>query len=276
MIDFHTHIFPEKIADRTIAHLAAICHAEPYIEPYTNGKQEGLLESMEKAGVDCSVNLPVVTSPSQFRSVNQFAANLQHGRIISFGGIHPQSADYKNELKYIKSLGIKGIKLHPDYQETYFNDISYKRIISYASELDLIVAVHAGLYPKSPKDIHCTPQMDDEVIKEVSPTKMILAHMGGNEMWDDVERYLVGKNVWFDTGVVLDTIPQEQFLRIVRTHGADKILFATDSPWAGQKEYADYFQSLPMTAEEKECILHKNAEKLLRYSNKMVDGKKSA
>lgn len=271
MIDFHTHIFPDKIADRTIAYLSAICHADPYIEPFTNGKQEGLLKSMEKSGVDCSVNLPVVTSPSQFRSVNQFAANFQQEPIISFGGIHPQSTDYKNELKYIKSLGIKGIKLHPDYQETHFNDISYKRIIAYASELDLIVAVHAGFDPKSPNDIHCTPQMAAEVIEEVSPTKMVLAHMGGNEMWDDVERYLVGKNVWFDTGVMLDIIPKEQFFRIVKNHGMDKILFATDSPWAGQKEYVDYFLSLPMTEEERKCILYKNAEKLLGIFNKTVD-----
>lgn len=263
MIDFHTHIFPEKIADRTIAHLASVCNAKPYIRPYTNGKEQGLLESMEQAGIDCSVVLPVATSPSQFSSINEYAAKFQEGRIISFGGIHPQSTDYKNELKYIKSLGIKGIKLHPDYQETYFNDILYKRIIAYASELDLMVAVHAGMDPKSPEDIHCTPKMAEEVIREVQPTYLILAHMGGNEMWDEVERRLVGKNVYFDTGVVLDKIDQAQFLRIVQNHGADKILFATDSPWAGQKEYLDYFRTIPMSENEKELILHKNAEGLL-------------
>lgn len=168
MIDFHTHIFPEKIADRTIAHLASVCRAKPYIKPYTNGKEEGLLKSMEESGIDCSVILPVATSPSQFRSINEYAMHFQEGKLISFGGIHPESSDYKTELNYIKSLGIKGIKLHPDYQETYFNDISYKRIIAYASELDLIVAVHAGMNPKSPHDIHCTPQMADEVMKDVT------------------------------------------------------------------------------------------------------------
>ena len=65
----------------------------------------------------------------------------------------------------------------------------------------------------------------------------MLAHMGGNEMWDDVERYLVGQNVYFDTGVILNTMPQEQFLRIVHMHGADRILFGTDSPWADQKNF---------------------------------------
>lgn len=267
MIDFHTHIFPEKIADRTIAHLSAICHAEPYIAPYTNGKEEGLLKSMELAELECSVVLPVATAPSQFRSINEYAANFQEGKLISFGGIHPESSDYKNELKYIKSLGIKGIKLHPDYQETYFNDISYKRIISYASELGLMIAVHAGLDPKSPKDIHCTPEMAAEVISEVEPQQMILAHMGGNEMWDDVERCLIGKNVYLDTAVVLDKMQPEQFVRMVRNHGADKILFATDSPWAGQKEYVDYFLSLSMTEEEQKNILYDNAKRLLNLNN---------
>lgn len=185
------------------------------------------------------------------------------GKIISFGGIHPDNEDYKEKLRWIKEQGFKGIKLHPDYQDTYFNDIRYKRIIAYASELDLIVLTHAGFDPLCPNDIHCTPKMAAEVIDDVAPTKLVLAHMGGNALYDDAERYLVGKNVYFDTAYVLDKMQQEQFLRMVRNHGCDKILFASDSPWAGQKEYVQLFQSLPLTQEEKEKIGYENAKILL-------------
>jgi len=265
MIDFHTHIFPDVIAEKSIPHLAKVCKTEPF----TDGKKDGLLCSAEEAGLDCSIVLPVVTAPKQFDSIHRFAMQFLEGKLISFGGIHPEHDDYKEKLRWIKKQGFKGIKLHPDYQETYFNDIRYKRILSYASELELIVITHAGFDPVCPNDIHCTPQMAAEVIDEVKPTKLVLAHMGGNEMADAVEQYLIGKDVYLDTAYVLDKMCSEQFVGMVRNHGADKILFATDSPWGRQKEYVELFHALPLSEDEKNMIGHENARNLL--NKKMVD-----
>lgn len=259
MIDFHTHIFPDKIAEKTISHLAEVCKTEPF----TNGKMEGLLRSTEEAGLECSIILPVVTAPKQFDSIHRFALQFMEGKSISFGGIHPENDDYKEKLRWIKAQGFKGIKLHPDYQNVYFNDIRVKRIISYASEQDLIVVTHAGFDPVCPNDIHCTPQMAAELIDEVAPTKLVLAHMGGNNLFDDVERYLIGKDVYFDTSYVLDKMNQSQFVRMVRNHGADKILFASDSPWGGQKEFVGCFEKTSLSTEEKYQIGTENAKKLL-------------
>lgn len=259
MIDFHTHIFPEQIAEKTISYLSDTCKMTPFV----SGKKEALLHSMDNAGINCSVVLPVVTAPRQFDTINRFALQFLEGNIISFGGIHPDQENYKEKLRWIKEQGLKGIKFHPDYQNTYFNDIRYKRIISYASELDLIIVTHAGQDPFSPEDIHCTPQMVAEVLDEVCPSKLVLAHMGGNRLFQDVEEYLVGREVYFDTAYVLDKMSQEQFTRMVRTHGVEKILFATDSPWTGQSEFVDCFHRMPLTELEKKQILETNAKKLL-------------
>ena len=260
MIDFHTHIFPEQIADKTISYLAGIIEKGPF----SDGKMKGLLKSMEEAEIECSVLLPVVTKSSQYDSVNRYASQFLEGKLISFGGIHPEDVDYKVKLRSLKENGFKGIKFHPDYQGVYFNDIRYKRIVECATELGLIVSVHAGIDPLSPKDVHCTPQMAAELIDEVKPKKLVLAHLGGHQMYDDVERYLVGKNVYFDTGVMLDTISEQQLLRIVRNHGADRILFGTDSPWAGQKAYVQKMQDIAFTGEERKKIFEENAKKLLQ------------
>ena len=259
MIDFHTHIFPEKIAKATLAFLAEKCQEEPS----TNGMADGLLASTEDAGLECSVILPVVTKPSQFQSINRFASNFREGKLISFGGIHPDSADYKAELREIYHLGLKGVKLHPDYQQVFIDDIRYKRIISYATELGLIISVHAGFDPGYPECTHCTPERIYNMFKDVRPEKLVLAHMGGFMRWDEVEECLVGLPVWFDTAVVFGKISDEQFMRIARKHGTDKILFATDSPWAGQKEFVEHLKGLPFTDAEKQAIFHGNAEKLL-------------
>lgn len=264
MIDFHTHIFPDAVADKSIPYLANICQTGPF----TNGKQDGLLQSTMEAEIECSVVLPVATAPRQFDSINRFAVQFLEGNLISFGGIHPDQENYKEKLRWIKAQGLKGIKLHPDYQHTYFNDIRYKRILSYATELDLITVTHAGVDPVSLYDVHCTPQMVAEVMREVQPKKLVLAHMGGNAMFDEVEEVLVGMDVYFDTSYVLDKMDKQQFVRMVRNHGVDKILFGSDSPWAGQKHFVETFHTMDLTDEEKKQILEENAKRLLGVIHK--------
>src|SRR5574344_864339 len=109
IIDFHTHVFPDKIAAQTVKHLGELAH----ITPYTDGSVTGLLESMKESGVTTSVVLPVVTKPSQFDAIFSFAQSLNNiPGIISFAGIHPESEDIEKKLQMIKSAGFKGIKLH--------------------------------------------------------------------------------------------------------------------------------------------------------------------
>ena len=68
------------------------------------------------------------------------------------------------------------------------------------------------------------------------------------------------------TSGVLGEIPDQQFIRIVQNQGADRILFATDSPWAGQKEFVQYIKELPLTEEEQDRIFRLNALELLGLS----------
>lgn len=262
VIDFHTHIFPDRIAARTIEKLEKVGG----VKAYTDGTLEGLKRSMVDNTIDVSVILPVVTKPAQFESVNSFAAKITgKDKIISFGGIHPESENFHKELEEIKELGLLGIKLHPDYQETFIDDPKMVAIINYATELGLIVIIHAGLDIGLPDPIHCPPDKATSMLSQIESDqpKIVLAHMGGYDQWDAVEEYLVGKNIWFDTGFTLGKMKDEQFIRIVKNHGADRILFATDSPWDGQKEALEYIRKLDLSEEELEHILHRNAEELL-------------
>lgn len=260
MIDFHTHIFPEKIVKRTLAILEENCETAPH----TDGTAAGLRASSKEAGIDCSVILPVATKPQQFDSINRFAMQFRaQDRLLSFGGIHPDTENVREKLTFLKDHGFKGIKLHPDYQQTFIDDIRCERIIDVASELGLIVSVHCGFDPGYKELTHCTPDRIAKMIDTVHPEKLVLAHMGSLMMWDDVEKYLVGVPAWFDTGVVFGHIDEEQFVRIVRKHGAGRILFASDSPWGGQKEFVQALEATSLTGEEKKMIFHTNGEKLL-------------
>lgn len=264
VIDFHTHIFPDKIAARTIVALAQ----QGNLTAYTNGSLGELRESMDKAGVDLSVVLPVVTRPEQFRTVNRFAAGLNdrvgETGILSFGGMHPGSSSYKEELREIQNLGIKGIKLHPDYQRTFFDDIQMIRVMDYAASLGLIMVIHAGC--DYGRVTHCTPRRVRNVLEQIQPPGLVLAHMGGNEYADEAEELLCDQDVYMDTAFVLGRMEEEQLLRMIRKVGAERVLFATDSPWKDQKADVAYLRGLDLTAEERGMILSGNARRLLGIS----------
>jgi len=262
VIDFHTHIFPDKIAARSIAALANVSG----ITAATDGTLKGLLDSMEKNNVDLSIILPVVTKPSQFESVNKFAVEVNQkykGKLISFGGIHPDSEDYKAELNRIKELGLPGIKLHPDYQGVMIDDPRYMDIIRYADSLGLIIMVHAGVDIGLPEPVHCPPDKAKKVIDAIKPDKLILAHFGGWKQWEEVYELLAGENVYFDTSFIFDYIEQEVFFKILKKHGHEKVLFATDSPWSDVGKAVEVMRSMPLAQNVIEDILSGNARKLL-------------
>lgn len=266
IIDFHTHIFPETIAAKTIASLEQRAH----IAALTNGTLEDLKRSMYESNITTSVILPVVTNPSQFTSINEYAAMITgKDGIISFGGIHPDSYNYIEELDKIHSLGLLGIKLHPDYQSTFIDDERYLRIMEYALNLDLIIVIHAGIDVGLPTPIHCSPQRSKKAIdivlsKTTNPApKLVLAHTGGFGLWEEVLTYLVKTPVYFDLSYSLGMIPTQTLLKIIHEHGSEHILFATDSPWGGQKETLEKFLELPLDKNVQDNILYKNACNLL-------------
>lgn len=273
IIDFHAHVFPHQIASRTVHHL----EQQGRVVSYADGTVEDLKLSMKEAGVTHSVVLPIVTKPEQFRHILDFACSITSEQpdedglsIISFGGVHPSSFHYKEELREIRDRGLKGIKLHPFYQQTFIDDIRYERVIDYATALGLIVSIHCGRDLGYPRHVYARPdavhRMLDDIFPDGQATNIILAHLGGHDMEDDAEHLLIGGDYYMDLAYVLRLALPSQILRMCRHHGIDKILFASDSPWSGQKEDVEYIKRIGFTEEELEQIFWKNGAKLLGLS----------
>lgn len=282
IIDFHVHTFPAGISAKVLAKLSKLSHTAYF----TDGSVHGLQESMKAAPVDYSVNLPVMTNAEQVEKVNSSLIadreNLLKQHIITFGGMHPDYEDYKKELRRLKENGIPGIKIHPAYQNTDIDDMKMLRIIDCASELGLITLTHAGIDIGIYDHNYASVSQILKVIDEVHPQKFVLAHMGNWACWKEVENDLAGAPVWFDTAFSIgkvtpagkDSKPpylscnlsDEDFLRIVKKHSADKILFATDSPWEAQKDYIARIEKMPLSEQEKEQIFSANALELLQLA----------
>lgn len=277
IIDFHTHTFPTHIAAGALKKMQGDSHTVTF----SDGTAAGLSASMGLAQIDCSVVLPVATNPAKVRSINDVSLALtgQNG-LIYFGCIHPDAENIHDELGRIAAAGLKGIKIHPVYQGADIDDIRYLRILDRAAELGLIVVTHAGDDIGFPGVVRCSPEMTRNAVKQVGPVKLVLAHMGGWRNWDRVADQLADTGVYLDTAFSLGNITplekdyytaeelallsQEAFCKIVRSFGADRILFGTDSPWTCQTQSKEDILALPLTAEEKAAILGGNACDLLK------------
>ena len=142
IIDFHCHVFPDKIASKAIASLCKSGGTTPFL----NGTVKDLRRSMKESGISYSVILPIATKPSQVVSINDFVIS-QHKKegIISFGAIHPLYEHWEEELCRLKEAGIPGIKLHPDFQGLFVDDESMVVVMERAAELGMMILVHGGM-----------------------------------------------------------------------------------------------------------------------------------
>ena len=279
IIDMHTHIFPEKISADVIEKLSRISRTPAF----TDGTLTGLKKSMDAAQINYSMILPVATTTKQVEKINSSAAALNEkfsgDGIISFGCIHPDYTNYREELGRVKNFGLKGIKIHPVYQDINLDDKKYLRIIYRAAELDLIVVTHAGLDIGFPGVVRCSPEMARRVVEEVGEFKFILAHMGGWKNWSDVLKILSGTGIFIDTSFStgkiiprkdfhwqeddLKLLSPAQFMDFVKIFGAEKILFGTDSPWTSARSSIEFIKNLPLADDDRNKILGLNAKKIL-------------
>jgi len=261
IIDFHTHVFPDDLAPSAIHKLTT--GIDNLYPPVHDGTVAGLLRNMDAWGVDASVILPVVIKASQARKINAWVRSVCSERIVGFGGIWPHDDNYKAEIDYAAGLGLKGLKFHAEYQDFVLDEPRMLRMYDYALSKGLILLHHAGFDPAFPPPFKSTPQQFAAIGRAMQGGTIIAAHLGGHAQWDDVEAYLAGTNVYLDTSMGFQYYAPAQFLRIVRKHGADKILYASDSPWSHGGRELEHLKRLSLPPDDLAKILGGNAARIL-------------
>lgn len=259
-IDFHTHCFPDKIAEKAIGKLSFVSGG---LTPYTDGTVGGLKRRMKQDGVDLSVVLNIATNATQQKNVNDFAASINNGvDVVAFGSVYPDSEDAFDELERIKALGLKGVKLHPDYQGFSVDDPRYKPLYRKISSLGLITVFHAGYDYGFAPPYGATPEKMAKAL-EWFDTPVVAAHWGGLSCSEGVVKYLCGKDVYFDTSFGYSHLPKYYAELILEKHGVDRMLFGTDTPWQTAQMERRLLDTLTLTETEREAIDSGNAKRLL-------------
>lgn len=256
IIDCHAHLFPNKIAEKASQHLINYYH----LHLDSHGRFDELKKSAEKSHVDTLVLLSSATTTAQVENINTFVSDTvrENSGCIGFGTMHYAYHDIKGEMERIKALGLKGLKLHAEFQNFKIDDEKMFPIYEEAIRLKLPVLFHLG----DKTSDNSSPERMARILDRYPEMIVIGAHMGGVFMWEDSKKYLIGKNLYMDTSSVFDYLEEDEVLSMIRAHGVDHILFGTDFPIRLHESEIAHIMNLDLTEEEREKIFHKNAEKL--------------
>ncbi len=259
VVDFHTHAFPEKVAARAMESLTGAYGVKPVADPTVSG----LTAFMDEVGVTLSVVLPVATRTDQVRSINDWAAGAGTDRVVCFGALHPELPDLAAEVPRAIALGLRGIKLQPNFQG--FSPDDPRMWPAYqAAEGRLIVVFHSGQEIVPVAHVWAQPEAVARVSEAFPRLAIVVSHMGGYRMWDQVREHLVRREVYFETSYCPpQDLPDDAMLGLIREHGAERVLFGSDFPWGHAGEDLRRLAGLGLQADELEAIRWRNAWRLL-------------
>jgi uncharacterized protein len=257
--DFHTHAFPDALADRAMGFL----NGQSEMKSVLDGRISSLLHSMDRAGIDVSVVASIATKPSQFAPIMAWSRVIASDRIVPFPSLHPLAPEAVEQVRQVAEAGFRGIKLHPYYQEFDLDDPGLGPVFGELERLGLAVLCHTGFDPAYAKFRCCDPERILRVTAAFPRLRFVASHFGGHEDWDEVERVFLGKPVRTDISYSVQFMPPEKAKRLIESHPADCLLFGTDSPWADQAETLAFVRSLSLDIERERAILYDNAKSLL-------------
>lgn len=258
IIDAHCHIYPDKIAEKAAT---ATCDFYEGLGSTLNGTVSTLLKEAEIAGIEHCIVQSVATTPKQVSSINNFIANTvaeSEGKFTGLGTLHPDSEDVKADVDEIISLGLKGVKLHPDIQRFKIDDYRMLKIYELC-ENRLPILVHTGDYRYD----FSNPNRLMPILDIYKNLTVIGAHFGGWSIWEEAtEKLKEYKNFYVDCSSSLYAITPQKAKELIMAYGTERVLFGTDYPmWEPKSEIARFMQ-IELTEKQREEIFYDNTAKL--------------
>ncbi|MGA9099548.1 MAG: amidohydrolase family protein [Methanotrichaceae archaeon] len=261
IIDFHTHIYPENVANKILP----AAEKKLNIKVPCTGSPQDLRSRMHKSGIDISIVLPLAKGQEDVSSLNDWVRSVSGAGLTTFGAIHPLMDNLEDELDRLISNGVKGVKMMPLLQMVYPDDPRCDRLYEAVIQRDMILVTHAGRDPLDRDEVFGTPERFAKVVESYPELKLILAHLGGLRMWDNVRKYLlpVKGNVRFDTSYAYFYIQRKEMTELIHDFGTDRVLFGSDYPWEDPGRAVDIIKSLDLSENEIDSLLWKNGAELL-------------
>jgi uncharacterized protein len=257
IIDFHCHIYPQKIAAKAVSSVGDFYNIEMAV---SEAPVEKLFEVAKGSGIDTFVVHSVAVTPNTVRSINDFIAKQQseHEELIGFGTIHPDSDDPAAEIERMIKLGLKGVKIHPDTQK--FDMDCPKMMEIYALiEGRLPIIVHTGDYRYD----YSHPRRMAHIIDELPDLVVDAAHFGGWSIFDIGMDHLLDRDCYMDISSSMSFLGARRTRELIDIYGADRLLFGSDFPMWNPSQELERFKALGLPKIDEEKILYQNAAQIL-------------
>lgn len=274
LIDCHTHAFADKIAEKAVRQLI------DYYQIPTDfgGRLVDLLKEATAAKLEGLILLVAATKPEQVKPANDWALALNGTdpldlqtkyeltyplRLFPFGTFHPDDPDWEAEINRLRRAGIRGIKLHPEFQGINLAD---PRLMDFfaAIETDFIVMIHVG-DPVHSESNRSTPRKVAHILDNFPRLRVIAAHMGGYLFWQEAYETLAGRDLYLDTSSTLPYIDPALFQKLIAKHDPEKILFGSDYPLRSPAQDLELLERMAwLNSSAKERICGFNCAQLLR------------
>ena len=257
IIDAHCHIYPQKIAAKAVNAIGNFYG----IKMSEDGTAPSLISESEPIGVEKYVVHSTATTVHQVRSINEYIyGEMQaHPEFIGFMTLHNEMTDeaIEEEVELAISRGMKGVKLHPDFQKFNIDDAENIYRVT-AGRLPVLLHMGDKRYDFS------SPERLKRMAEKYPEQVFIGAHFGGYSVWDKVECLKDLPNVYFDTSSSLFFLDKGKAADLIRRFGHQRYFFGTDFPMWKPDEELKRFLALDLTEQEREDILYNNAAKLLK------------
>ena len=259
IIDFHTHAFPDALAERAMGSLEHGASTKAFLD----GRISSLLDSMDRSGIEKSVVCSIATKPSQFEPILQWSRAIRSERIIPLLSLHPTDPAYAERIRTIKSEGFKGIKLHPFYQEFDMDEERMLKIYEAVCRENLMIVMHTGYDIAFQQIRRADPAKILDIVKRFPDLKFVATHLGSWKQWQEVEELLAGKPVYMELSFSLEYLDSDPVRDILLKHPKEYLLFGTDSPWTDQQGTLELFRGLGLGEKIERAVLSDNAERLI-------------
>ena len=235
IVDCHTHVweYPAHISDHFIDEARAVAG-----EGYKNIAVDLDKHWAAMQPVDRAVVLGFRARHVGVLVPNEYVAAYvrQHPeKLVGFCSVDPHDADAVEQLDHaVKTLGLRGLKLGPIYQNVHPSDWRLKRVLRRAEELEIPVLIHQGTTFCSNVSLEvANPILLQPIALEFPHLRMVIAHLG--HPWIDETLVLIRKNrnLYSDISA-LHYRPWQFYNALVSAmeYGVlDRLLFGSDYPF---------------------------------------------
>ena len=254
--DVHAHIFPEALADKATVSICSFYAAELPERPACLAE---LMKEHEAAGITAGIVCNSAVSAHQVHHINDFIAeSIQKApQYIGFGSVFPGMDGVEEELDRMVSLGIRGVKIHPDFMKLAIDEPSGIDTYRAIAKRGLPVLFHMG----DMRYDYSAPQRLLNLLRKAPDLQVIAAHFGGWGIWEEALKYPMPENVVYDTSSTTPLVAKELVLRMLDAYGIDRMMFGSDFPMWNPGEMVKQIKQLGLSECEEEKLFYGNFAK---------------